>query len=146
LIVVDANILIYAYNADAPQHRRAARWLTELFESGETIGIPFVTVWAFLRIATNSRIWKSPKSTGEAFGIVREWLLQPDVVLLQPGPRHMEILEKLAVDHAVAGSLMSDAILAALAIENGALLASSDQDFARFATLRWINPLKAGKQ
>lgn len=142
MTVLDANVLLYAYNADAPQQERAARWLTGLVESGETIGIPSVTIWAFLRIATNARIWTRPKSATEVFAIVGEWLRQPSAVVLDPGPRHLEILAKLVSDHAVTGPLVTDAILAALALEHGAELASTDQDFSRFASVRWVNPLK----
>jgi len=143
MTIIDANVLLYAYNADAPQQRTAAQWLAKLLRSGETIGLPWVTVWAFIRISTNSRIWTNPRSAREAFAIVGEWLSQPGVVPLQPGPLHAEVLEKLVVDHNATGPLVTDALLAALAIEHGALLASTDQDFRRFPDLRWLNPLNA---
>jgi predicted nucleic acid-binding protein len=75
--IIDANLLLYAYNADAPQQRTAAEWLNRLPESGEPIGLPWVTIWAFIRISTNSRLWDNPRPAGEAFGIVREWLGRP---------------------------------------------------------------------
>ena len=142
MIVLDANILLYAYNSDAPNHERCERWLKEVFSSGEVIGLPTVTIWAFLRITTNARIWTRPKSAADAFGIVREWLDHPSAMPLHPGKRHFEILEELVVDHAVSGPLMTDAVLAAVAIENGAVLASTDQGFSRFAGLKWLNPLR----
>ncbi len=141
MTLVDANLLLYAYNADAPQQAAAARWLTELLESGEHIALAWVTIWAFLRICTNSRIWSDPLPAKQAFAIIAEWTAHPSVVALQPGPRHPEILERLVVEHQATGGLVSDAVLAALAIENGAFLASTDQDFRRFPDLRWINPL-----
>ena len=141
MTVVDANLLLYAYNADAPQQAKAAQWLTELFESGETIGLPWTTLWAFVRISTNSRIWTNPLPARQAFAFIREWLSQPGVVVLAPGVRHAEILERLVVDHVAAGALLADAVLAALAIESGAILASTDQDFRRFPELRWKDPL-----
>lgn len=141
MTIIDANLLLYAYNADAPQQAAAAKWLKELFESGETIALPWTTLWAFARICTNSRIWANPRSAKEAFVLIREWLAQPGVVILQPGPRHSEILELLVINHGATGPLLTDAVLAALAIESGALLASTDQDFRRFPGLRWINPL-----
>ncbi len=95
MTVVDANVFLYAYNEDAPQQRAAAEWLTKLLESGEMIGLPWVTLWAFIRISTNSRIWSNPRPAAEAFAIVREWLAQSGVVALQAGPLHLEILEKL---------------------------------------------------
>ena len=143
MTIVDANLLLYAYNADAPQQSAAAQWLEDLLESGEGISLPWVTVWAFIRIATNSRIWSNPLSAQQAFAIIDKWVAQPGVVVLQPGPRHGEILKRLIVEYGVTGPLVTDAVLAALAIENGALLASTDQDFRRFPELRWTNPLSA---
>jgi uncharacterized protein len=139
--VLDANLLLYAYNADAPEQSVAARWLAELLESGEPIALPWVTIWAFIRIATNSRIRSHPLSAKQALAIIEEWIAQPGVVVLQPGPRHAEILKRLIIDHRVTGPLVTDAVLAALAIENGALLASTDQDFRRFPDVKWTNPL-----
>ncbi len=141
MTILDANLLLYAYNADAPQQSVAARWLAELLESDEAIALPWVTVWAFIRIATNSRIWSNPLSAKQVFAIVEEWIAQPGVVVLQPGPRHTEILKRLIIEHNVTGPLVTDAVLAALALENGAFLASTDQDFRRFPDLRWTNPL-----
>jgi uncharacterized protein len=100
-----------------------------------------VTIWAFIRISTNSRIWPNPRPVREALAIVGEWLAQSGVVPLQPGPLHAGILEKLVSDHGAIGPLVTDAVLAALAMEHGALLASTDQDFRRFPGLRWLNPL-----
>jgi toxin-antitoxin system PIN domain toxin len=140
--IIDANILLYAYNADAPQQAAASKWLANLLATSDTIGLPWVTIWAFLRICTNSRIWANPLHAQQAFAIVGEWLSQPGVVILQPGPRHAELLERIVVEHHATGALMTDAVLAAIAIEQGATLASSDQDFRRFRALRWINPLE----
>jgi uncharacterized protein len=139
--IVDANLLLYAYNADAPQHRAAARWLTELLKSGELIALAWVSVWAFIRIATNSRIWSNPLSAEQVFAIIEEWIAQPGVIVLQPGPLHAEILKRLIIEYGVTGPLVTDAVLAALALEHGAFLASTDQDFRRFAELKWTNPL-----
>jgi toxin-antitoxin system PIN domain toxin len=139
--VIDANLLLYAYNADAPEQPAAARWLVDLFESGETVALPWVTIWAFLRISTNARIWNNPLPAQHACAIVGDLLDLPDVVALQPGPRHFELLQKLVTEHQAAGPMMTDAVLAAIALENGAVLASTDQDFGRFAGLRWVNPL-----
>jgi len=110
-------------------------------KSGEMIALPWVTLWAFIRISTNSRVWANPRPVREAFAIVGEWLAQPGVVPLHPGPLHAEILEKLVSEYGATGPLVTDAVLAALAIEHGALLASTDQDFRRFPDLRWLNPL-----
>jgi uncharacterized protein len=142
VILIDANLLLYAYNADASQHKAAARWLEELLGSGQSVAIAWSTVWAFLRIATNSRIWANPLSPGQAFAIVREWAAQPAVTLLHTGPRHLDILQQLVSEFDATGSLLSDAVLAALAIEYGATVASSDQDFRRFPSVQWINPIR----
>ena len=141
MTILDANLLLYAYNADAPQQSVAARWLSELLESDEAIALPWVTVWAFIRIATNSRIWSNPLSAKQVFAIIEEWIAQPGVVVLQPGPGHTDILKRLIIEHSVTGPLVMDAVLAALALENGAFLASTDQDFRRFPDVRWMNPL-----
>jgi toxin-antitoxin system PIN domain toxin len=141
MTIVDANLLLYAYNADAPQQPAAAHWLQELLKTGENIGLPWITLWAFVRIATNNRIWPNPLSPDQAFTIVQQWLAQPGVIILEPGPRHVELLKRIANEYSVTGPLMTDAVLAALALENGATLASTDQGFRRFTELRWTNPL-----
>jgi toxin-antitoxin system PIN domain toxin len=141
MTVIDANVFLYAYNVDAPQQPAAAQWLAKLLESGEMVALPWVTIWAFIRISTNSRIWSNPRPAREAFAIIGEWLAQPGVVALNPGPLHAEILERLVSTHGAAGPLVTDAVIAALAMEHGALLASTDQDFRRFPDVRWLNPL-----
>jgi toxin-antitoxin system PIN domain toxin len=141
MTILDANLLLYAYNSDAPQQAAAARWLTKLLKSGERVALPWVTIWAFVRIATNSRIWANPLPAKRAFAIVRDWASQPGVAVLEPGPRHAELLERLVIMYGATGGLVTDAVLAALALENGATLASTDQHFRRFSELRWINPL-----
>ena len=92
-------------------------------------------------ISTNSRVLNNPKTAHEAVQIVREWLALPGVVVVQPGPRHLELLERLVIDNRAAGPLTTDAALAAMAIEHGATLASTDRDFSRFPDLRWVNPI-----
>jgi len=126
VILPDANILRYAYDKDAPHHLAAAQWMKHLFDGSETIGLPWITLWAFERISTNSRAWTNPKTAKEAFHIVREWLALPGVVVAEPGPRHTELLERLVIDNRAWGPLTTDAGLAALAIDNGAVLASTD--------------------
>ncbi len=140
MTILDANVLLYAYNADAPQHVAAATWLEGLWSGSDVIGLPWMTIWAFLRISTNPLVWPNPKSAQQAFGIVREWLAQPGVVIIHLGLRHAELLEKLVREHRATGPLVSDAALAALALENGAVLASTDRDFSRFPNVRWVNP------
>lgn len=141
MTILDSNILLYSANADAPEQRSASQWLTKLLASGEVVGVPWVSLWAFIRISTNARIWANPKSPAEACSLIKGWLKQPGVVVPEPGPRHAEILERMITAFSVTGPLVTDAALAALAIEHGATLASTDQDFRRFPEVRWINPL-----
>ncbi len=141
MTLIDANIPLCAYNADAPQQPGIARRLTELFASHETIALTWPTIWAFVRISTNSRIRRNPLTAQESFTIVNSWRARPGVVVLQPGPRHLAILKQLVTDHMATGPLLTDAVLAAIAIENSAVLASTDQNFSRFKSLRWVNPL-----
>lgn len=144
MTLLDANILIYAYNADAPEHPQMRQWLSDLFSDSARIGISWLVLWAFIRVATNPRLSPTPKPPAEVFRIVRTLLSQSQVMIMEPGPRHAEILEQLVIDHKVSGSMFTDAALAALAIEHGATLASTDRDFSRFANLRWLNPLAPG--
>lgn len=141
MIILDANILLYAYDSAAPEHPAVATWLNKLIESGETIGLPWVVIWTFIRVSTNPRLLRAPKTLPEIFSAVTKWLNDPETVQLNPGPRHTEILEKLIVNSGAVGPLVTDAVIAALAVEYGATVASTDQDFRRFTEVRWINPL-----
>lgn len=141
MIVLDANVLIYAYNDQAPEYQAASAWLARVLGGTESVGLPWTSIWAFLRVMTSKQIWQSPASPERAFKAVRELLEQPSVILLNPGSRHAELLEDLVTGQRAIGPLVSDAAVAALAIENGAVLASSDRDFSRFPNLRWIDPL-----
>ena len=141
MILLDANVLIYLYNADAPQHSRVAVWFEEALAKNR-IGVPLPAVWAFVRITTNPA-WSNPLSPEVAFRLVTELLRMPGVNLIVPGPRHLEILAELAARFRITGPRITDAALAAMAIENDAALASADRDFQRFTGLRWIDPLAA---
>ena len=141
MTLLDANLLLYAYNDTAPQHAASVTWLENLLSTTELVGLPWVTLWAFLRISTNSRLWPNPKSPLEAFQIVRELLAQPRVRIVDPGPRHVNLLEMFVDESGAIGPKLSDAVLAAIALEHGAQLASTDRDFRRFPSLRWLNPL-----
>lgn len=141
MILLDANILLYAYNTDAPEHVRAAEWLKRAFEEERQIGIPWQTAWAFVRLSTSSRIYQTPFEPGAALKVLRSWMEWETVQMLTPGSRHLAYLELAMVDGRVTGALTSDAVLAALAMEYGATLISTDRDFARFPQLKWQNPL-----
>jgi uncharacterized protein len=141
LILIDANILLYAYDENSPDHEVCRTWLEREFAGIDQIALPWVTLWAFIRISTNRKSTRTPLDPKVAFELTKQWLDIPGVVVLHPGPRHGEILERLVARHQAAGPLLTDAVLAAIAIEHGAALASVDQDFARFKELRWVNPL-----
>ncbi len=142
MVILDANILIYAYHADAAQHAVVSTWLENQTDRFETVGLTWPVIWAFLRICTNERLWMRPPSVEEVFERLEEWQSQPKMVLAEPGPRHLQILKTLSLQSGVRGALVTDAVLAAIAIEHAATLASTDREFRRFSGLRWVNPLE----
>ena len=141
MILVDANLLLYAYDPRAAEHEASRAWLEAALSGSQLVGLAWLTVWAFLRIATNLRVFENPMSMAEAERAVASWLAQPTATILQPGERHWEILRDLTRDGQITGSLVMDAVLAAIAIEHGATLCTMDRDFARFSGLTWANPL-----
>ncbi len=142
MILVDANVLLYAYVPGAAFHDRARTWIEDVFTRGEPVGLAWATILAFLRISTAPRIFENPLTTDEATAVVSSWLVQPSVTVLDPGERHWAILNTLLVKTQSRGALVSDAHLAALAIEHGAALCTSDRGFVRFPGLRVVNPLE----
>lgn len=143
MILLDANILIYAVDADAPQHARARRWLERALSGDASIGLPWIVVLAFIRVTTRPGVLRRQLSAEQAVAYVDEWLDQPYVELVAPGAGHWPLLKKLLRQVGAAGNLTSDAHLAALAIEGGLELASTDNDFRRFSGIRLVNPLAA---
>jgi toxin-antitoxin system PIN domain toxin len=141
MILVDANILLYAYHPRAEQHEASRTWLEATLSGSEFVRFAWVSLWAFLRISTNPRAFEHPLSVSEASSAVSSWLAQPVAGILDPGERHWEILSDLMRQGQASGPLIMDAVLAAIAIEHGATLQTTDRDFARFARLRWIDPL-----
>jgi uncharacterized protein len=139
--LIDLNLLLYAVNSDSVLHRQAKTWLEEVLSGEEPIAIPWVVLLGFLRIATNPHIFPTPLEVTNALGIVDGLLSQPNVQLLSPKMRHWAILRSLLIETGTAGNLTTDAHLAALAIENGAELCSTDRDFSRFPRLNWTNPI-----
>ena len=139
--LLDANILLYAYNTATEQHERARRWLEDTLAGSVPVAFCWPTILAFLRITTSPRAVSRPLPIAEASSIVESWLALPIATLLLPTDRHWEILGKLLVAGQASGPLVSDAHLAALAIEHGATLITNDRDFARFAGLRVDYPL-----
>ena len=141
MILPDVNLLVYAYNSDAPDHARARSWWEDCLSGTATVGLAWTVMLGFVRVMTSRRILTDPMLPAEAFGHVRSWLEQPQAQIVHPGGRHLELVEQLITSAGAAGELMTDAHLAALAIELGAELHSNDADFARFPGLRWHNPL-----
>jgi uncharacterized protein len=139
--VLDLNLLLYAVNRDSPHHDRANPWLERTLTSDEPVALPWVVVLGFLRLVTSARVYPQPLTPDQALAVVDGWLARRSVVRLAPGDEHWRILRDLLVESGTAGNLTTDAHLAALAIEHGAELCSTDGDFARFRRLRWVNPL-----
>ena len=141
MTLVDANLLLYAYDAGSPRHARARRWLTAELSSGRPIRLALVTLLAFVRLASDRRVFTRPLAASEACALVESWLERPNVRLLQPGPRTWQLLGRLAEEGQARGPLVMDAHLAALALEHGARIATTDRDFTRFPGLEIVNPL-----
>lgn len=138
--VVDANVLLYAVNEDAPHHGAARTWLDGALGGRETVGFDWVVLLAFLRLSTRPGLFPRPLSLAQAVGVVELWLAQPPAVLLQPTPRHLAVLHGLLSPSGTAANLVNDAHLGALALEHGAEIVSFDGDFGRFEGVRWRRP------
>lgn len=141
MILIDANLLLYAYHAASPAHEQARSWLESTLSSPTPVRLAWTAVLAFLRLTTSPRIFERPLSMSEAEAAVSTWLALPSVGTLEPGERHWEVLSGLLRSEQVSGALVMDAALAALAIEHGAILCTTDRDFSRFRGLRVENPL-----
>jgi uncharacterized protein len=141
VILVDANLFIYAHDLTSPFHTSARRWIEQVFSGTEPVRLSWTTLLAFLRITTHPRAFANPFSLEEALQAVEYWLSHPCVGLLQPGQSHTAILSSLLRETQATGALIMDAHLAALAIEHGAVLYSTDGDFDKFPGLRHVNPL-----
>jgi len=141
VIILDANILLYAYDAASSHHSKARSWVEETFSGVAPVGLPWQTVTAFLRIMSNPRLPGARLAHQEAVQIVDSWLEQPNLRLLSPGEDHWHLFRQMIVEGQAPGPLVSDAHLAALTIEYGGELHTTDRDFARFPGLRWTNPL-----
>jgi len=144
MILVDANVLIYAYDLGSPRQAEAAAWLERTLSRDEDVRFPLTTLLAFLRITTNPGVFERPLTASRAIGIVRSWLARPNVAIANPTDRHWEVLEATAAAGQARGPLLMDAHVAALAGEHGATLATTDRDFARFPRLKTTDPLKSG--
>jgi len=141
MIVPDINLLLYAYDAGSPFHSKAAAWWQECLSGTEPVGLAPVAVFGFVRIGTSRRVFGNPLTPLEAAEHVRSWQAQSVVQILEPGPDHIAKVLKLLETLGTAGNLVTDAQLAALALEHGAVLHTADSDFLRFRGLRWFNPI-----
>jgi toxin-antitoxin system PIN domain toxin len=143
LMLVDATILLFAVDESSRFHTPAIRWLTERLDGPRRVGVPWQSIGAFLRISTHPRASERPLSPDEAWSLVEDWLRASAVWIPQPTERHAEVLGSLITGYQLRGNRVSDAQLAALAIEHGLTVCSADTDFARFKEIRWENPLEA---
>jgi toxin-antitoxin system PIN domain toxin len=141
LKVLDANLLLYAYNGDSPHFLAASSFVNDAFSGSELVGLPWQVIWAFLRLSTTNRVFAKPASMDRAIDIVQQWIDLKHVRLLGPGDRHWRVFRQVLIQGKVRGPLTTDAELAALTIEHGGTLYTTDRDFARFPGLRWVNPL-----
>ena len=142
MIPPDINLLAYAYNAQAPAHARARAWWEDCLSGSRQVGLAWAVMLGYLRIMTSRRVLVDPYDAREALGHIRSWLERPQVQIVQPGPRHLDLLDHLVTEAGAAAGLTTDVHLAALAIEHQAELHSNDADFSRFSGLRWTNPLR----
>ncbi len=143
MIVIDANILLHAYDRSSPRHVPASRWLQATIDGADDVGLALVTVLAFIRLTTDPRVYQVPMKTGRAIELVDSWLRRTNVQLIGPTDRHWATIAGLAANGQARGPLVMDAHLAALTMEHGATLATTDRDFKRFDGLRTMDPTAA---
>lgn len=141
MIVPDINLLMYAYNEDAPFHEAAKAWWERSLSGTEPVGLTWAVVLGFVRLMSSRRVLMTPMAVAEALDHCGQWMARPNVRILIPGPAHLDVLTSLLGGPAIGSSLVTDAHLAALAIEHQAELYSNDWDFQRFSGLRWRNPV-----
>ena len=142
MILPDVNLLVYAYMDSDWQHAPARLWWLAMLDGQQAIGLCSLSLFGFIRLTTNRRLFKIPLAVDKSISFVESWLAHPQTQLLHPGPRHLEIALSLLRETGAGGDLTTDVQIASLAIENQAELHSADTDFARFSGLRWVNPLK----
>jgi toxin-antitoxin system PIN domain toxin len=141
VIVIDANVLLYAHDTASAGHEPARRWLESTLTDEPDVRFALTTLLAFVRISSDPRVFEQPRSSGDAISVVEGWLGHPNVSIASPGDRHWRILSDLATRGQARGPLLMDAHLAALAVEHGATLATTDRDFTRFPGLRVLDPV-----
>lgn len=142
MILPDLNLLVFAYNEKAPSHEAARAWWERALSDRESVALPWAVTLGFVRLMTSRAVLAEPMAPAAAIDRVRSWLARPQAQVIEPGPRHLDLVAELAEAAGRAGTLTTDLHLAALAIETGAELCSNDNDFQRFPGLRWVNPLR----
>ncbi|WP_375385290.1 TA system VapC family ribonuclease toxin [uncultured Microbacterium sp.] len=138
--LVDANVLLYAVDADSRHHDAARRWLDSALSGADTVLVPWVCALAFLRLTTSARVYEKPLDVNDAIDILEGWLAQPTVVVPEPAAGHLGRLREMLSDTGSGGNLVNDAHLAALALQHRATVVTFDTDFARFPGVDWIRP------
>ena len=141
MILPDVNLLVYAYNAAAPRHARSKEWWEACLTGPDSVGLSWLVILGYVRIVTSRRALAAPMPPPTALSHVRAWLDRPQVAIITPGMRHLDLFENLIQATGAGGAMTTDVHLAALAIEHHAELHSNDTDFARFPGLRWRNPI-----
>ena len=139
--LIDVNVLVYAFRQDAPDHKMYAEWLRALVNGREAFGVSDLVLSGFLRIVTHSRVFTPPTPVAPALAFAHAIRAVPQAMAVSPGPRHWDIFTQVCRESGAKGNLVPDAWLAALAIESGSELVTTDRDFARFSGLRWRHPL-----
>lgn len=143
MLLPDVNVLVYAHRTDScDEHPRYAAWLTELATGREPFALSSLALAAVVRIVTNPRVFRCPSTLDEVFAFTGELIARPNARVVDPGPRHLELLEELCRSCGASGKLVGDAQHAAVAVEHGCTLVSTDSDFDRFPGLRWRHPLR----
>jgi toxin-antitoxin system PIN domain toxin len=143
VFLLDVNVVLAAHRADHPGHRGVRAWFDDLLAGDDTFTVPTVVWGAFLRLATNRRIFTVPTPREDAFAFVDATCAQPHHLLTSPGPRHLEVVRRLCNGADATGDLVPDAVVGAIAVEHGCEVVTLDRDFARFASVRHRRPVPA---
>ena len=143
MFLLDVNVVLAAHRADHPGHRDVRAWFDDLLAGDDTFTVPTVVWGAFLRLATNRRVFTVPTPRDEAFAFVDATCAQPHHLLTSPGPRHLEVVRRLCNEADATGDLVLDAVVGAIAVEYGCEVVTLDRDFARFASVRHRRPVPA---
>jgi uncharacterized protein len=141
MTLIDANLLLYAFDLSSSHHRKARNWLETTLSRPEPVALSWASILAFLRIGTTPGLLQRPLAIATAAAVVSQWLARPNLKVLNPDDRHWEVLNRLLIEGQAQGPLVTDAHLAALAVEHGATIATVDRDFARFPGSSFFNPL-----